>query len=93
MDIILIGYSNIFLKEIFSSVDSELVKRPNNPLLCGMPSGHSQILTYILLKYTLPLPIQMYLILKITERYKKKHHTIFQLFIGMIFGIIFFIII
>lgn len=82
MDVILVGLLNLYLKDLYE------IKRPypyqNDN---GMPSGHAQVLTYILLAYNLPIVIQIIMIYKIFLRFYYGYHTIFQIFMGCLTGI------
>ena len=85
---------NYICKLLLKNSEIDLFKRPvpyNN--LIGMPSGHSHILTYILLTFKLPICVQLYLCFQIIKRYIFQYHTMFQIIVGIIFGYFTYILI
>ena len=89
--ILLIYELNMALKELaFMLLPNNVeMQRPNNPNQCGMPSCHAMIFTYLLCSIpSMPFIIQIFCYKQIFDRYIYGYHTILQLLIGTIIGII-----
>jgi len=82
---------NIALKQLFFMLfpNCSHMQRPNNHTQCGMPSCHAMIFSYLLCHFqTMPFICMVFCYKEIFDRYIYEYHTILQLLVGTIIGIL-----